>query len=1438
MNEKLQRWLNYCIELYLKNEEQQIVFPSILILILRFQQAFQILSYIYGQNAHSYLTLIMMFARPQIYLPGTDIAQYVILIICLLYLLNIASLISGLKYIKIYGQLLRCGLLNFFFEYSTGTIQTFTHSLLLLISITETFILQGTLNAQTINFQHTRFTILDLIIQTLNYTIMIFYSYELSNQSIIFLAFSINLLRAINQLYFSPLKNLITKCMLLTIYIYNIYQGFLWMFSLQKNFISELVLIPLIYNVIYITYLKIFKLSILLKKNKTCDMISILVFLDNIKDLKDFKIEKPNNPKDKIIFCSLLMLQGQNYEAFRELIAIHDQDLNILERFKKKVIKKQCINKIDINIQIQSDMQHRLTLTVAALITSEQQNSIIYDQIILILKEKIRILQLLAQNQSYNHYSQYFNFTKQLLDLKRRLEQQYKNYACAKTQCILGFFYVLVLNDYLAANSLFSVMSISEEKIKRINMNQDVFSNKMIFIITTFKENLIIKKLSSDAPKFFDKSIEFLQGKSANILIPPGISEYHDQFILEFLQTGQAKYMRVINSNYYYCSEQNYMTNIEFAFDVNLQNDFSFISFIQPIINQPMSLIINNDHIITCISEGLIEYLEFKFQISKHLGNKIQQILPEFQIPNQNYQVIENAEAIFLKFEENTFISQQMQESYITTYSIYYKKLKDHVIYYIITFEYFKKNLGQTSMVNSRMSPINSFRKEEVIQSSFNLINQESFVKIPYNEYNSQQKIQNQLNGLNIFKIQVEEGSEIPIINNELKLISQSENLNLISPNSKVEMLVSEQGRTSKQKFKKQNVRISIAEEQQSSQERIVAYQDDRSSQVSSLLGVRKSKFYRKYEIVQKVTNLESFSKNHQILICLLVFCILIQIAVQSLQLVEININLSNLVSDIDLLQIKYFVFQPLETFLLTRYTIVSYSQQRDSKAIPITQFNELVKFPRSNLVLGYDSLDQNLKQVMNRPELQDFLENTYLDIYIYIKSAVGEKYNMSLRNSISILKNYQYISKMAYVIDGVAQADSPYSYYQYKNYLPLKTLFSELNQIVQEQTIQRSQNLQRQILINLLICNTLLILFQIQIFIFYIRITKRLNRHFQLLYNISGQYIDQELIRMKNLVEKLFKDQNILFKYQFNLSDNEKILEQYNEKIQAVRRNNQKINLINCNEIYYYFFMFLIMLIMAGNSLLTFLEGFDYLDKYPETAKFYRAVSDVGTDIPTMYAQRDILYGRTNIKLYTEEDCQDLLNEIKNALNRTSSFIDRSAQFDKYLVSSTFEHYYQSLQINDLCNFIPENLKQKSITLCPFVMNQNMKMGLKAVLVYIINFITTEMEINAFKNRTTQNNLELEGAFLVSNIIGSINMYFNQDLIEQTQKIIAKINLHNIFILSVLCLIIIFILTIFKQKLISKSYIVQRFVYLLPVYHLFLDSVFERTLRQLVQYN
>lgn len=41
---------------------------------------------------------------------------------------------------------------------------------------------------------------------------------------------------------------------------------------------------------------------------------------------------------------------------------------------------------------------------------------------------------------------------------------------------------------------------------------------------------------------------------------------------------------------------------------------------------------------------------------------------------------------------------------------------------------------------------------------------------------------------------------------------------------------------------------------------------------------------------------------------------------------------------------------------------------------------------------------------------------------------------------------------------------------------------------------------------------------------------------------------------------------------------------------------------------------------IITWNATLTYNEAYSYISKYPATSKFYKAVSDVGTDVPTMF--------------------------------------------------------------------------------------------------------------------------------------------------------------------------------------------------------------------------
>ena len=71
---------------------------------------------------------------------------------------------------------------------------------------------------------------------------------------------------------------------------------------------------------------------------------------------------------------------------------------------------------------------------------------------------------------------------------------------------------------------------------------------------------------------------KYLIGKSINCLIPPGIMEQHDEMINEFLITGESKFLRSIQENFYFKDETLYA--IEFAIDINFVDELKFIAFL------------------------------------------------------------------------------------------------------------------------------------------------------------------------------------------------------------------------------------------------------------------------------------------------------------------------------------------------------------------------------------------------------------------------------------------------------------------------------------------------------------------------------------------------------------------------------------------------------------------------------------------------------------------------------------------------------------------------------------------------------------------------------------------------------------------------------------------------------------------------------------------
>ena len=61
------------------------------------------------------------------------------------------------------------------------------------------------------------------------------------------------------------------------------------------------------------------------------------------------------------------------------------------------------------------------------------------------------------------------------------------------------------------------------------------------------------------------------------------------------------------------------------------------------------------------------------------------------------------------------------------------------------------------------------------------------------------------------------------------------------------------------------------------------------------------------------------------------------------------------------------------------------------------------------------------------------------------------------------------------------------------------------------------------------------------------------------------------------------------------------------------------------------------------------------------------------------------------------------------------------------------------------------------------------MRHGLKAMLIYIQNLIETDVAINNFTYRAVPTQNELEGAFMISEVMNVMNSCFYNDLIDVT---------------------------------------------------------------------
>lgn len=91
-------------------------------------------------------------------------------------------------------------------------------------------------------------------------------------------------------------------------------------------------------------------------------------------------------------------------------------------------------------------------------------------------------------------------------------------------------------------------------------------------------------------------------------------------------------------------------------------------------------------------------------------------------------------------------------------------------------------------------------------------------------------------------------------------------------------------------------------------------------------------------------------------------------------------------------------------------------------------------------------------------------------------------------------------------------------------------------------------------------------------------------------------------------------------------------------------------------------------------------------------------------------------------------------------------------------LLSTSFKSFYDGVLNSNVCPLLNKDMATKAIDICPIVMNQLMTKGLKLILIYVENQIQIDMDTTNFVSRNGTISLELEGAFLIGEVIRAMN--------------------------------------------------------------------------------
>ncbi|CAD8171580.1 unnamed protein product [Paramecium octaurelia] len=1129
-----------------------------------------------------------------------------------------------------------------------------------------------------------------------------------------------------------------------------------------------------------------------------------------------------------------LTKQQSNYEK-------KQNPLSKITIFLLEYLKGEVLNQVMIQIteKIVLSNQHNKLLdeSLKSFVLNENSDSQIIANLKKIIQTKIQFYYNFVehQNASFGNVNYALQFIQQIQQFKEMLLNRYNQFPTSSNQNILKYFTLHILNDYIDSFNINRGKAFEDDKFNQFSgqMYHKIFGINPAYFITELNSELevIITKKSQRAQYLLEqwKIQQHEQKYHSNIELNAFLPEYvqlkHSNLIERFLSEGQNKYYQQQNLSFLKQQEK-VMMPIQIMISMNQTNydKFSFLTFFYESLDYRSYIVVDKHLEILNVSSNISESLFFNE--AKIHSSCVTKIIPNFQqlvsthqhqFYNQEIKLVKeyHHQKVPCSFTGNIKIDRKFENQYkcyfveLDNIRAISKKFKDeNSTLYMASLTQFPGSSQKLLNINSefddseeKMIPYINFENHPIPENSLCIIQQEQ-----------QRQTINQIDTNLVCTLQ---------------MVELGKSHNIFEPLSQKRLLHSSKYSHDENMKKQVN---KIVEEDEFLE----------IGSTSSVTAIRRSKYYKKFEIItilmkskkqsQKIVKMNKF-------IFLYTFVILLGLIIQILMVQ----NLEQFIEDIKTLSIRYDVVEPYESFYVSRFSQVNYREQLGGGFINASVYAQLTKYPFSTFGLMYDHLRNSMYSILERREIDQLSDNEYITISFLNKSYVGYTKNVTIRSLANILMNYQYDFKLGLTIRSVA-FDSPFFYFTSKNYLTIKHTFDGLNKVVLDATLQRSQLEKDKWLSVLLPFITISLFLCIIIINSYREYNQIMNSIFQYLMDLDQQILDGEKKRLQKHLSIVNNELEKVKKFEFDIEAIDAELEESNiiSNRNNTKRDGKRFKITN-NFLrttaaigLIHFLLFLTFYI----TIYLIIER--YFEKYDQTSIIFQRISDLGVDIPTLYAQREVLYRRTLRYFFlTDAEIDGVYDVFFQAYNKVEEFtqlnIDLSSE--DYLFDENAVNFYEAINIGNLCDYQTEQFKELANSTCGLAMNGNLLKGLSQILPYILYTLKTQYDDS--KNFTilpTNTRLELEGATIIGNVMSTVISELYDNLLISCLRLINFTQIPCIIFLVFQSICIVIYIAIMNENHKQQFQSIKQSIFLFPRQTLIFDDQFYRNFRSIIK--